>query len=58
MFKMLTKVLLRQTKDGWFIVFEKMGVALHLKDDIEWQKAMQVTKAIEDNIQGVYVQDK
>ncbi|MCG8513516.1 MAG: hypothetical protein MI740_05195 [Halanaerobiales bacterium] len=55
---MLTKVLLRQTKDGWFIVFEKMGVALHLKDDIEWQKAMQVTKAIEDNIQGVYLQDK
>ena len=53
---MLSKVLLKQSKDGWFIVFENAGVALHLKDEIEWQKAMQVTKAIEDNVQGIYVQ--
>ena len=54
----MEKIYLKHSKDGLFIVFDNIGVALHLNDKLEWQEAMKVTKVIEDNVQGVYVQDK
>ena len=55
---MNSEILLKQSKDGWFIVFENIGLALHLKDGIDWQEGVDIKKEIEENIQGVYVQRK
>ena len=54
----MEKVYLKRSKDGLFIVFDNIGVALHLKSELKWYEAMKVTKIIEDNVQGIYVQQK
>ena len=44
------KILLKQSKDGWFIVFEDAGLALHLRESIYWQEGMDIKKEVEENI--------
>ena len=55
---MTIEILLKQSKDGWFIVFENEGVALHLREDIDWQEGMDIKKEIEESVQEIYVQRK
>ncbi|MCG8514586.1 MAG: hypothetical protein MI740_10620 [Halanaerobiales bacterium] len=55
---MKTEILLKQSKDGWFILFENLGLALHLRDGIDWQEGMDIKKEIEESIQGIYVHRK
>ena len=40
----MEKIYLKHSKDGLFIVFDNIGVALHLKNGLEWQEAMKVTR--------------